>query len=276
MARPSLFTHRKFIKLSRLLGTPYQAAGVLEMIWHHAYQDGDPRLGDVDDIEYMIGWDGPPGRCVDALVEAGFLDVDESGMVTVHDLDDHAPEYVKKRKAREAERKHRPYSDRSVTGQRRTVTRTPAPAPAPAPTPNTQPADAGDEYPNEFEEFWVRYPLKKKKGDALKAWKQTGKKRPPLGALLAKLDALKASGDWTKDGGQFIPYPATWLRADGWEDEVRSPTAKQHVGATPTEHPYHPDDVREYQDHERWDEYLDMCLALPRDRWPAPRFNEWR
>ena len=236
MARPSLFTHRKFIKLSRLLGTMYQAAGVLEMIWHHAYQDGDPRLGDGEDIEYMIGWDGPPGKCVDALVEAGFLDIDEAGMVWVHDLDDHAPAYVKKRKAREAERKHRPDSDESLTGQRQTVTRTPAPAPAPTPNTHTsQPADAGGEYPSEFEQFWEEYPLKKKKGDALKAWKQTSKKRPPLGALLSKLDALKASNDWKKDGGQFIPYPATWLRADGWEDEVRSSAAPQHVGATPTE-----------------------------------------
>ena len=25
--------------------------------------------------------------------------------------------------------------------------------------------------------------------------------------------------DWLKDGGQFIPYPASWLRAARWEDE---------------------------------------------------------
>jgi len=24
---------------------------------------------------------------------------------------------------------------------------------------------------------------------------------------------------WTKDGGAFIPYPASWLRAERWEDE---------------------------------------------------------
>ncbi len=24
---------------------------------------------------------------------------------------------------------------------------------------------------------------------------------------------------WLKDGGQFIPHPATYLRARGWEDE---------------------------------------------------------
>jgi hypothetical protein len=27
------------------------------------------------------------------------------------------------------------------------------------------------------------------------------------------------SAEWTKDGGQFIPHPATWLNQKRWEDE---------------------------------------------------------
>jgi len=26
--------------------------------------------------------------------------------------------------------------------------------------------------------------------------------------------------DWRKDSGQFIPHPATWLNAKGWEDST--------------------------------------------------------
>ena len=26
--------------------------------------------------------------------------------------------------------------------------------------------------------------------------------------------------DWQKDNGKFIPYPATWLRAERWNDEI--------------------------------------------------------
>jgi hypothetical protein len=25
--------------------------------------------------------------------------------------------------------------------------------------------------------------------------------------------------DWQRDGGRFVPYPATWLNARGWEDD---------------------------------------------------------
>lgn len=70
----------------------------------------------------------------------------------------------------------------------------------------------------EFEKFWETYPRKKAKGDAYKAWIQTEKKRPPLHEIVSALIALKASSDWRRDGGQYVPYPASWLRAWGWAD----------------------------------------------------------
>jgi hypothetical protein len=101
-----------------------------------------------------------------------------------------------------------------------------------------------DEYPFEFLKFWQAYPRKKKKGDALKAWSQTAKQQPPLADILRKIEELKQSREWLKDGGQFISYPATWLRAHGWNDEVDRPTgpddtsdleaaAARHRGSTP-------------------------------------------
>jgi hypothetical protein len=71
----------------------------------------------------------------------------------------------------------------------------------------------------DFEQFWRAHPRKVKKGDARKAWAQTAAIRPPLDALLAALEAAKRCEQWRKDAGQFIPYPATWLRAEQWEDE---------------------------------------------------------
>jgi hypothetical protein len=41
-----------------------------------------------------------------------------------------------------------------------------------------------------------------------------------LPKVLETLAALKASGDWQKDNGQFIPHPASWLNAGGWDDEL--------------------------------------------------------
>lgn len=73
--------------------------------------------------------------------------------------------------------------------------------------------------PEGFAEFWEAYPKKMAKGDAIKAWGQM-----EAGQHLAKiLETVKASAKleaWTKDDGRFIPFPATWLRAQRWEDEL--------------------------------------------------------
>lgn len=75
-----------------------------------------------------------------------------------------------------------------------------------------------------FERFWAVYPRKKSKGDAEKVW--AGLKPPPdeqlLSLMLSKIDQLKQTPDWKKEGGTFIPYPASWLRDKGWLDEVTS------------------------------------------------------
>ena len=73
---------------------------------------------------------------------------------------------------------------------------------------------------NGFDKFWLSWPKKKSKADALKAWKQTSKSRPPIEIILLKIETLKNSHEWTKEGGQYIPYPGSWLRAGGWDDEV--------------------------------------------------------
>jgi len=39
-------------------------------------------------------------------------------------------------------------------------------------------------------------------------------------AVLSAIAAQKATDQWKKDGGQFIPLPATWLRQGRWDDEV--------------------------------------------------------
>ena len=70
----------------------------------------------------------------------------------------------------------------------------------------------------EFESWWKQYPRKLAKGDARKAWHQTSKIRPPVGRLIKAVIAARGCEQWRKDGGSFIPYPATWLRQERWED----------------------------------------------------------
>jgi hypothetical protein len=78
----------------------------------------------------------------------------------------------------------------------------------------------------DFDAFWALYPRKKSKGEAKKAWAQLKPSREIISAIMAKLPLLVASHDWTKEGGQYVPNPATWLRAEGWEDEVKDAPRK--------------------------------------------------
>jgi hypothetical protein len=72
--------------------------------------------------------------------------------------------------------------------------------------------------PRGFEEFWQAYPRRLAKGDAERAWKKM-KCTAILPLILTAIRTAKASDAWTKEGGQFIPYPATWLNRKGWEDQ---------------------------------------------------------
>jgi hypothetical protein len=70
-----------------------------------------------------------------------------------------------------------------------------------------------------FEQFWQAYPRKTAKLAAQRAF---GKLSPDAGMLAGMLEALerqKASADWQREGGRFIPYPARWLSGRRWEDE---------------------------------------------------------
>lgn len=80
------------------------------------------------------------------------------------------------------------------------------------------PSDSAGE---KFEMFWAAFPRKIGKGDARAAWK-TFKCDANLEAILRAVGKARESADWQKDGGQFIPHPATWLRREGWSDELPS------------------------------------------------------
>ena len=76
-----------------------------------------------------------------------------------------------------------------------------------------------------FDLFWIAYPNKKGKGQALKAWSKISPDKKLLQSMLSALDAQKQSDSWVKDEGRFIPHPATWLNGMRWEDEVGGASA---------------------------------------------------
>jgi hypothetical protein len=72
-----------------------------------------------------------------------------------------------------------------------------------------------------FDQFWQLYPRKKNKGQAERVWAKLRPNDELFASILAGLERAKASYDWQKEGGKYIPYPATWLNAKGWEDEYQ-------------------------------------------------------
>ncbi len=138
MGRPGLTRHRKFSRVVRALDKiqvgfgEILARGALELLWDTTYENGDELLGDADDVENAAHWRGERGLLARALLEAGGADEDgfievrctcggtrkahkegkaceswrpAEGRYFVHDLLDHAPEYVATRREKELERR---------------------------------------------------------------------------------------------------------------------------------------------------------------------------
>lgn len=81
-----------------------------------------------------------------------------------------------------------------------------------------------------FAAFWAHYPRKVAKQDAMKAWRKVDAHHA---AIMAGLRRAVDSEQWRKDGGQFIPHPATFLNKRRWEDDWGTVTTLQLRRADP-------------------------------------------
>ena len=75
-----------------------------------------------------------------------------------------------------------------------------------------------DLFASEFEEFWTEYPRKVAKDKARESFIKARRSGVSLSTMLDSLFAQKRSPQWTRDGGQFIPHPTTWLNQHRWND----------------------------------------------------------
>jgi hypothetical protein len=80
------------------------------------------------------------------------------------------------------------------------------------PTRRKEPSPAG------FNDFWNLYPRKQAKKKAQDAWRKI--KADELPAILNGLRTAMQAEQWQRDGGQFVPLPASWLNGRRWEDEA--------------------------------------------------------
>lgn len=81
------------------------------------------------------------------------------------------------------------------------------------------PPQGGEAHPD-FEKFWEIYPKHRSKPVAEKAWNKLKPNNQLWAKILEAINVQKGSNDWKKDGGKYIPYPATWLNGRMWEDDT--------------------------------------------------------
>lgn len=123
----------------------------------------------------------------------------------------------------EARMQHREAAERGYVREETPEAPASTPTPAPATPAPEAPAKPTEKPADGFMEWWPHYPKKVKKLDAEKAYRAALKRGVTPKELLDGLQRQKAA--WKAKGTepQYIPYPATWLRAGSWEDELETP-----------------------------------------------------
>lgn len=107
MAKRGTYDHPKTKRLARLLKIPKSYAyGMLCALWDFTQEHcraGD--IGKYEDyvIEEEVDWNGDEGAFVEALVTAGWLDVDAEHRYIVHDWPDHCEDIIHRQLARARE-----------------------------------------------------------------------------------------------------------------------------------------------------------------------------
>jgi len=80
-----------------------------------------------------------------------------------------------------------------------------------------------DDLKASFDRFWMAYPRRVKKIVAIRAWAKLKPDTALVERILKAVEAHKRQDSWLRDGGQYIPHPATWLTQHRWTDEVIAP-----------------------------------------------------
>jgi hypothetical protein len=224
MAKPSLFTHRKFAHLSVLLGSKALAVGSLEMIWHFCYSAGDAFLGESAAVELMADWHGEPGFLTQSLLKAGFLDLVEGGY-DVHDLEGNEPSYVKDRRRKQEQRNRERDLSRDnhgkVTGQSQVshvIVRS-LPDPLPSPTKSTHSAREA-EANNEFDRLFLAWPWKTHVPEAQHAYASVLAELPPIAELIRIVKAWAQTDSWQEKDGRYAGRLDKWLYRRGWKEPI--------------------------------------------------------
>lgn len=87
-----------------------------------------------------------------------------------------------------------------------------------------------DHLQQRFDSFWNAYPKKVGKQKCIDWFKKHKPSQELTNKMLATIEFWKKSEQWSKEKGQYIPQPYTWLNRGGWDDEA--PTITPMTGTS--------------------------------------------
>lgn len=93
-------------------------------------------------------------------------------------------------------------------------------------------AELAQKEPKGFEEFWQSYPHKVGKKAALSAWKRLKPNAALRTKIMESLETQKASDQWRRENGRYIPNPSTWLNQGRWDDQLDPPNTRTEGGTS--------------------------------------------
>lgn len=237
--------HHKILDAADLLQTTdAHVTGCLVLLWLWAIDNApDGSLAGISDatIARAAKWPGEKSTFIEALKEVGLLDETAEGLA-IHDWQDRAGELIDRRRA-DAERKRRERAEKKNRESSEQSDPRPEGRPADVHTQSRvdksrervehsregsgdsvssapggpAPADVQEQ---RFERFWNAYPKKVGKAEARKAWKKAKITSEIFEKVLTAIEAGKAAEQWQREGGRFIPNPATWINQGRWDDEL--------------------------------------------------------
>ena len=72
-----------------------------------------------------------------------------------------------------------------------------------------------------FDLFWAAYPKKVGKKAALASWKKVKPDTELFDKIMTAIGRAKATWQWQRENGRYIPNPKTWLNEGRWDDEYK-------------------------------------------------------
>lgn len=245
--------HHKILDAADALETSdAHVTGCLVLLWLWAIDNApDGSLAGISDatIARAAKWSGDKAAFIEALTDVGLLDRTPEGLA-IHDWQERAGNLIDRRRS-DAERKRRERAEKKAreaseasagrptdihTQSKEEKSREKAEkskadgevSPVPPQTDGDGSASLQDQ---RFDQFWEAYPKKVGKTDARKAWNKAKITGEIFDKILTAIEAAKASEQWQRENGRFIPNPSTWINQGRWDDELPEPASPKRYAA---------------------------------------------